>query len=552
MKRWMGAGVIVVVVIIAWIGVNAAKGKSTVTDLSNYEISRRTFKVTLQEKGELKAAESILVKCEVEGRSTIISLIPEGTQVKKGDLLVELASDEIEDRVQSQSIDVANSTASLESASKQYEILVDQNRSNISKATLKLELAHLELKRYLEGEWPQKLGDANFRVQEAEKVLKREQEDLKAAQELVKNNFITRTEFEEDEFSCFKAEVDFQKAKRDREILEQFEHVKDLRQKNSDVEEAEKELARVEKEAAAKEAEQKSTLDARESELKLKTQRLEKLQEQMAKTKIIAPADGMVVYGDGQTFSRWGNEEQIKTGATVYEQQVLMQLPDTSRMKVVIRVHEAKSQRIQIGQRAAVQIEGFNSQAFGGEITKIAMLADSQMSWLNPELKEYETEITLDQTDAHLKPGVTAKAEILIDELHDVVAVPVQAVYTKGNKSFVFTGSTSNAQPQEVQLGLASTEFVEVRDGLKEGQNVLLQVPPEMRTRLPEVKPEELAIAQPVPPGAAASQPAGGQPPGQMQRPAGGQPGGQRGYRPGGGGGQRPRGQGRPGSGGSK
>ena len=77
----------------SWVGSGTPGGA-----VSEFVVAPQSFNVVLKEKGELKAAKSADVKCEVEGKSTIISLIDEGTPVKEGDLLVELASNEIDDR----------------------------------------------------------------------------------------------------------------------------------------------------------------------------------------------------------------------------------------------------------------------------------------------------------------------------------------------------------------------------------------------------------------------------------------------------------------------
>jgi hypothetical protein len=79
-------------------------GPSATDSPTDFTVTRRTFAVTVLEKGELSAVKSVDVRCEVEGRSTIIWLIPEGTEVKKGDLLVELASDEIAERIRDEEV----------------------------------------------------------------------------------------------------------------------------------------------------------------------------------------------------------------------------------------------------------------------------------------------------------------------------------------------------------------------------------------------------------------------------------------------------------------
>ncbi len=448
-----------------------------------YAVQKMSFPVILKEKGELKAAESTIINCEVEGQSTIISVIDEGTAVKKGDLLVELASDKIDERLQSEKIEEATAVAAFESAEKELAIQRDQNESDIRKAELAFELAQLDLEKYKLGDWVQQRREAELAVDEADQVLRRAEEKFETSKKLHAQKFYTKTELDADEFEYYKAKVSLEKAKLANKILVEYTHKKDLQKAESDVEEAEKELARTEKAAAAKEAKAQADKEAKQARLKLIQDRLAKLREQKEKTKIYAPGPGLVIYHKAH---RW-DDRRIAKGSTVHERQTLIELPDPSKMLVVVRVHESKTNQLKIGLKARVEIEGLPDREFTGEVTKIAAVADSNSWWLNPDLKAYATEIALDQTDPRLKPGITAKAEILVAELNDVLAVPVQAVFSKAGKSYVFAErGDDQPEPVEVQLGLASAEYVEIHQGLQPGQRVFLAVSDDMKLMLPE------------------------------------------------------------------
>ncbi len=177
-----------------WWGVSSFAGSRDTGPRDTFTAVRKNFKVILQEKGELKASSSIDIKSEVSGRSTIISLVPEGSSVKKGDLLVELASDEIEERVQSEKIQVAAAEATSESAERQLEILKGQNESNIRKGELKLQLAELVLEKYELGEWPQQKQDAEFLIASSEKEHERSKSDFEYSKTLYKNKLINKSE----------------------------------------------------------------------------------------------------------------------------------------------------------------------------------------------------------------------------------------------------------------------------------------------------------------------------------------------------------------------
>lgn len=486
---WIAIAIVGVLVVTS--GVWAAKAwrqsVNRVGLVESFEINPRSFSVVLREKGELKAAQSTEIVCRVEGRSTIISLIPEGTAVQKGDLLVELASNEIDDRIKQDQLKESNAITAFEAAKTELEIQKDKNDSDIRKAKLEIELNQLALDKYVKGDWLQTIKDADIAIQQAEINLQRETEDYEAAQKLYKRNFITKTEFWDDEFNHTRAGWDLEKAKQAKSVLEAYTHVADLRRRESDLEEATKEFGRVEKNASAEALKKTRWAEGKETELGLIRDQLAKLRRQKEKSRITAPTQGFVVYYSGGGRHFMSSDTQIREGATVYERQIIMTLPDTTEMLVIVRVHEAKTDKLKLGQRANVHIEGIPNQEFSGTVTKIAVVADTQNRWLNPDLKEYETEITLDHTEIPLKPGVTAHAQILVETVTDKLAVPVQAVYSKTGRRYVFKTGGDSVEPLEVELGAIGSEWAEITKGANAGNRILLAFGDEHKRLIPDL-----------------------------------------------------------------
>ncbi len=479
-KRYMLTGLALIAVVGLALGANAALNWRTESRLANlvdkYTVIPRDFNVVLKEKGELQAALSTDIKCEVEGRSTIISIVEEGKAVKKGDLLIELASDEINNRILQEELKESNAQTAYEAAVAELEIQQDKNASDIRKAQLDIELKELAREKYEKGDWVQRHKDAEVAIEEAQIRLERAKENYEASKELRKRNFITQTEFETDEFNHQKAIWELDKAKRAKDVLEKYTHVADLRQRQSDVEEALKELDRVKKSAKAEETKKLRAKEGKSKELVLTRDQLAKLRNEKKKCLITAPAKGFVVYGGASSmyFMSMDGEGQIKEGASVRERQTLLRLPDTSKMIVNIRVHEAKMNKLHIGQRANIEVEGVPDKQFTGTLTKIAVLADTQNRWLNPDLKEYQTEITLDPTDTPLKPGATAHVEVLVESVEHALAVPVQSIYAKSGRRFVFLDNDGHVESMPIELGATSTEWAQITKGLTEGDRVLL------------------------------------------------------------------------------
>jgi HlyD family secretion protein len=455
-----------------------------------------TLAITLTEDGELKPRESIELKCEVEGQSTILSVVDESTRVKKGDLLLELASDTLVDRLESEQMELRRIQANLEDAIAKLEIQRSQNTSDLKKAEIDLEVAELDLKKYLEGDFPQKLNSVNLDIEQAQMDKRRREEELRKKRYLKEKGFVTAMKIEELEFALRKAQITLERHELSKKILLEYERPKIEMQKQSAVDRAREELGRVQKQADSKEQQAQARKKEYEDQLQSRQRRVERVQKQLEKCKIYAPADGMVQYP--QDNWRWGSE-RIAAGQRVHEGQTMLVLPDTSQMIVNTRIHEADRHLLQEGLPCVVTVPAVPGETFTGKITKIDKFADSENRWLNPDLKEHSTEILLDATDAPVSPGDTAEVKILIDTLEDVLAVPVQCVFTRGSRSFVFVQNGGAGEPVGVTLGRSNTNMVEIVDGLEQGDRVLMHADEQLLAQLPSVQTSE-AVEQLAPP----------------------------------------------------
>jgi hypothetical protein len=154
----------------------------------------------------------------------------------------------------------------------------------------------------------------------------------------------------------------------------------------------------------------------------------------------------------------------------------LIKLPDVSSMKLTVKVHESHINEVHLGQSAYVVLDAMPDRRFAGVINKVAPLPDSQSRFANPDLKVYATEILVQDKLPDVKPGVSARAEIVITNLPGVLTVPMQAVTTRKGKQVVFLASAPN-QPVPVKVGLFNTKFIEITTGLNEGDQVMLSPP---------------------------------------------------------------------------
>lgn len=489
--RWLIAVGVVVVVVPVLASIASATGLvervmgTPVEEHDLFVVEPTTLNVTLKEDGEIKPVHSIELKCEVQSPNiTIEWIVEESSEVEEGELLVKLASEDIRDRVETAQMELERIAGALDEARQALMITRSENASALKKAEIDLEVAELELARYLKGEYEKQRKGIQINIKQTEIDLNQKNEELTKSLKLLEKDFVTEAKIKELRDAIEKAEMTLEKHKLELRILDDYELPKNEKQKRSTVERATEELEREKQRCDSREKQAETKVREQEQALALNTRRFERLKEQLSKCEIHAPCDGIVQYGEAGGRRRW-NSNRIAVGERVYGGQTLITLPDTSQMMVSTRIHEADRHKVGEGMKCIVRVPAVPEHTFVGRLAEIAQFADSERSWWNPELKEHATEILLDETDAPLSPGDTAHIEILIEEVPDVLAVPVQCIYARGSRRFVFVRQGGTGEPVEVELGRSSTTMIEIAGGLNRGDRVLMAPSDDLLAKLP-------------------------------------------------------------------
>ncbi len=474
-----------------------------------FAVKRGELAITVSESGSIKAVKAVDIKSKVEGQASIVNIVPEGTlitpeDVNNGKVLVELDSSKLKEQLSQREIDLTAAEASYADANESYLIQVKQNESDISAAALKVKFALLDLQKYLGktvadalvakagqeadpnmniaslledpnslgGEASQKLRELQGNISLAQSNLEKAAYTLEWTEKLYKKQYVAGTELRKDRLDKQRLELDEEKARIALRLFELYEFAKQSEQLLSDYREAKRGLERTEARARAQLAQAKAKLSSVRSTYEMQKQRLEKLHTQIEACTIRAPAPGQVVY--------WSSTEQwvrikIEQGAQVPEGYKIITIPDASKMKVEVKIHETWIDKIEPNQPAEITVEAFPDKTFTGKVLKKAPLADAE-NWLNPDLKVYSTDIGIDGMDDGLKTGMTGKVKVIIDKLQDVLYVPIQSVVTVEDKKICYVAG-SPAVKREVETGLFNDNFVEIKSGLAEGEKVLLNPP---------------------------------------------------------------------------
>lgn len=509
--------VVIVAVVAACIWAFSGKdGDEAVVDMgSTFTVERGDLLISIIEGGNLKAQKSVQIECEVEGKATIVTLIPEGTYVKEGDLLVELDSSDLEERFTQQEISYENAKAAMIQAEENQKIQVSQNKSNIMEGELDVEFAQLELEKFLgrkEGnvgvefdrvelqrllnpvksamqDEKQNKGSLELDRQQLENDIKiadaeylRAKDRLDWTRKLTEKGFVNNDELKADELTLEQRKINLDDAEQQKYLSETYDFPMQLKRLIADLEQAQLGLERIRSRADAEMAQKEADVRSKNAQFKLQEERFNKLKEQLERCTIKAPQDGLVVYGqqDGGRH-RWGGSDNdiIEEGASVRYRQTLITLPDVSVMILDTKVHESAIDKVDVGMHCVIEVDAFPDKQFHGKVSKVAILPDSQSRWLNPDLKVYSTDVTLEDGSEKLKPGMSAKVEIMIDRIEDVLYVPIQSVFRRGGREVCYLLSPAGSiDIRTVQPGQTNEQFVSIESGLEKGERVLLYAPP--------------------------------------------------------------------------
>lgn len=330
-----------------------------------------------------------------------------------------------------------------------------------------------------DGEAKQKLRQLDDTLQTAQKDLGQATTTLDGTRRLFDKGFVAKTEITRDEISYGSAALKVKSSQTDRALFLSYEFPRVAEEDLTRYAEAVRALDKANHEAISRLAQARARLNSAKGQYQVQSVQRRDLQDQLEKCVVVAKQSGLVVYG-GDDQNNYGNQEPIREGATVRERQTIITIPDLHCMSVSVKIHESYIKKIKTGQKARITVDAYPEQRLTGVVTNVGVLPDSQNRWLNPDLKVYLTTVAIDGTNTWLKPGMSAKVEILVDHLDDVIGVPVQSVVAGNGRQLCFVaGKFNKPERREVEVGDFNDEFIEVKKGLKEGECVLLN-PPEI------------------------------------------------------------------------
>jgi HlyD family secretion protein len=442
--------------------------------------------------------------------------------VNNGLVLVELDASTLKDDLTRQEVQLSRDMQSLIDANETYKIQVKQNESDIAKYEMNVRFALMDLQKYLGRELADKMvkdvnGASNLSeylkpfiqiVREDPNILagsgasqqfKKFNDDiiiangnlttaeatLKGTVRLHDANYVSDLDLQRDTLSVVSRKITSDSSKVALDLFLKYDVPKNAEQYLSDYIEANRALERTYSACRSMLAQAQAKLSTAEQSLQTQQEYVDDLKKQIEYCTIKAKAPGLVIYGTGGSGDiframRGGSGSRsgiIAEGETVSEGQTIISMPNTNEMVAEISVHETEVDKIRPGQPATIIMDAFPDTVLQGKVLEVAPLPDEQRGWMNPDMKVYKTLVIVNGTHDFLKTRMSCRVTIFVDQLKDVVVVPIQVVANRGGKKVCYIMTANGPEERDVQTGLFNDTFVQIASGINEGEQVMLNPP---------------------------------------------------------------------------
>lgn len=457
------------------LGFNLFKPAEQASKIPSVLALKQDVKVEIKTVGELEAARSMTIASVIKGdQGKIIDLVSDGIYVQPGQILVRLDPTPFEEKIEKLRIQVKEQEAyiaALEQTLEWESIQADhKNRS----AELEVEAAKLELEKMMYGDGPQE----TFRLKAAMQKAWLQYDELQAYSndliELEIQGFLNASEIKQVQKKLTEEKEAYDIAKQQYESYVQYVYPMQLKKAETYLKRTQINQEEMTKAGLYNVAKSETLLDQAHETLTDYLLQLREAEKELKQTEIVAPASGMVVLREEYRSSQ---KRKPRVGDIVLKNQPLIDLPDLSSMIVKTRVREVDLFKVEIGKKASIEVDAYPQLSFTGTVTSIGVLALADIG-RPAEEKYFEVRITLDESDARLRPGMTTRAIIHAREAKNALTIPLHSVFNDDKQTYCYILSPNNLyEKRDIILGISNEQWAEVKTGLQAGERICLLNP---------------------------------------------------------------------------
>ncbi len=458
-------------------------------------VRRVSLDVSVNAPGVIESSSNTKVECEIErlelrvqgrsivtnGSTRILTLAPDGSMVKKGDVICTLESSQFDEMLRTQRINV------------------ERAKSEELQAQMELDVARIALDEYRNGTAKQQIQTLKGQIALARTDATRLTSRLEWARKMFDKGYLSRSAMRSEELSMQRSDIQYSNSENALKTLEKYT------------------LPKLEHQFRTRILSLQRVLDSEKERTLRFVDRLRTYEKMIDKCTIRAPHDGMLVYAHDPD-----RNFRVEEGADVRQGQTLFYLPDLSRMQVMARLSESVVQKVNSGMKARIEVESVTGRTYTGTVERIAQFPIPPSSWRSSnDIKNYYCVVRVDDSDTAIRPGLNAEVDILTDLVEDTIVLSPDAVEVDGKREFCYVRRSDGLfEKRQIRTRTGDPSSLEVIAGLNEGDVVLRKLKkvednpefvtdvvlldrpgsddPEIRTA-ESAEPEETLVAGPAP-----------------------------------------------------
>jgi multidrug efflux pump subunit AcrA (membrane-fusion protein) len=449
-----------------------------------YEVEQGSFNIVISANGTLDAIKRYRIDSPPVAKEglDIIEAVDDQTPLKKGDLILAFSDEKYLDALESKKAEIEEAEKNLMLVKQDMQMEAADSIGKIIDATDAYRVASESFEKYTDEDAPLQKKDLIADLETARQNLLAEQEILSQ----LKDDLLSASMGDQGAQADIESKIESSKKKIEnleneverkaynRRIFKQYSFPQKTREHQGDVVKAEMRLREMLLDAAAERLQVERKISTQQRKLDWLRRQRDELIDNISMLRITAPVDGVITYGDPDPRRRRREQKDITVGASMRPSEVIGSIPDMSRLVVNLDIPEATRPKIRAGMRAEMRVKALPNIQLSGEVSRISDMASNLNYWDRTSPKIYETVISIDQNLEVLRPGMSVEVDMISETVSDVIFVPVEALYVKEGDVYCQVKKAAGQEERIVRTGRSSSSFVEITEGLKSGDKVLL------------------------------------------------------------------------------
>lgn len=436
--------------------------------------------------GTVEPISTTLVQSDCLWTVEILSLLPEGTQVEKGDVVCVLDSSEIEEFLRTREVSLVNAQARLTKSENDLELQQLRSDRKLATADFSLNQAEMNLAEYLEGTWPNQIRNLNRDIALSLEQSQSAGDEREFIYRMWMQGMATNGQLQQSKLKQTTQDEKLRTLQGRKTLLENYTHPTQRRTLEYRVSNLQFNLDRTQLSNSLSETRSRmqTLTDQRRVDIYERYARIAR--ESIDACTIRAPVSGQVLYANSW-YDRSRDRNRIEVGRSVYQTQPIFQIPNDSKLTVRFPIHETLISRIAVGLQVDVLIAGYEETPVSGTVREISAYPRSR-SVNGSSIREFVLEAVLNLTDEQnewVHAQMEARVEVPLQSISNAVVIPRSAILRDGTTPSVLLFRDDDREPLRVAVkpGEVSHGEVHIVDGLKTGDRIISDASAWIRAR---------------------------------------------------------------------